>query len=83
MVNPKITASAFAKRLSEVTAQEQQDGSTTITTADCKKPVVLKVSARDWSYARIVLYHQITDNDVEYTIKKFEYVIKEFDRMLK
>ncbi|TMW54285.1 hypothetical protein DOY81_000640 [Sarcophaga bullata] len=83
MLNPKITASDFAKRLGEVTAQEQQDGSTTITTEDCKKPVVLKVSARDWSYARIVLYHQITDNDVDYTIKKFEYVIKEFDRLLK
>lgn len=83
MLNPKISASDFAKRLGEVTAQEQQDALTTITTADGnKKSIVLKVSARDWAYARIVLYHQITDDDVEYAIKKFEYVIKEFNRLL-
>lgn len=81
MVNPKITADDFSKRLGEVTAQELKDGLTT-SKADGECGVVLKVSARDWAYARIVLYHQITDKDVEYAIKKFEYVIKEFDRLL-
>ncbi|KAM7363472.1 uncharacterized protein ACRADG_000369 isoform 1-T2 [Cochliomyia hominivorax] len=82
MVNPKITASDFSKRLSEVTTQELQDDVTT-TPDDGKRGIVLKVSARDWAYARIVLYHQITDKDVDYTIKKFEYVIKEFDALHK
>lgn len=81
MVNPKVTADEFAKRLGTVTAQELADG--VITSAeDGASGIVLKVSARDWAYARIVLYHQITDKDVEYTIKKFEYVVKEFDRQL-
>ncbi|XP_065363969.1 uncharacterized protein LOC135957200 [Calliphora vicina] len=81
MVNPKIAASDFAKRLGEVTTQELQDGLTT-TTDDGNRAIVLKVSARDWAYARIVLYHQITDKDIDYTIRKFEYVIKEFDGLL-
>ncbi|XP_005188537.2 uncharacterized protein LOC101895854 [Musca domestica] len=81
MVNPKVTADEFAKRLGTVTAQELADG--VITSAENgASGIVLKVSARDWAYARIVLYHQITDKDVEYTIKKFEYVVKEFDRQL-
>lgn len=82
MVNPKIAASDFAKRLGEVTTQELQDGLTTTTTDDGNRAIVLKVSARDWAYARIVLYHQITDKDVDYTIRKFEYVFKEFDGLL-
>lgn len=81
MVNPKVTADDFAKRLGTVTAQELADGLTT-SQEDGACGIVLKVSARDWAYARIVLYHQITDKDVDYTIKKFEYVIKEFDRLL-
>lgn len=82
MVNPKVTASDFAKRLGEVTTKELEDGLTTTSTDDGSRGIVLKVSARDWAYARIVLYHQITDKDVDYTIKKFEYVIKEFDGLL-
>lgn len=81
MVNPKLAASDFAKRCGEVTTQELLDGLTT-TEDDGKKDIVLKVSSRDWAYARIVLYHQITDKDVQYAIKKFEYVINEYDRII-
>ncbi|XP_013106872.1 uncharacterized protein LOC106086664 [Stomoxys calcitrans] len=81
MVNPKVSADDLSKRLRTVTAQELADGLVTAK-EDGAGGIVLKVSARDWSYARIVLYHQITDKDVEYAIKKFEYVIKEYDRLL-
>lgn len=77
-----MTASDFAKRLSEVTEKETQDGLTT-TTQDGSRGIVLKVSARDWEYSRLVLYHQITDKDVEYAIRKIEYVIAEYEALLK
>ena len=83
MVNPKLSASDFAARLAVVTPDELQSG----ITAPAKdgrqqQGIVLKVSARDWEFARIVIYHQITDFDVEMAIKKFQYVIKELDAQL-
>jgi len=80
MLNPKLTASQFSERLKTVTEKELKAGITA--DKDGKQGIVVKSSARDWAYARIVLYHQITDYDVELAIKKLVYVIKEFDSAL-
>jgi len=80
MLNPKLTASQFSERLKTVTEKELKAGITA--DKDGKQGIVVKSSARDWAYARIVLYHQITDYDVELAIKKLVYVIKEFDSTL-
>uniref|UniRef100_A0A1A9WPR7 Aromatic amino acid beta-eliminating lyase/threonine aldolase domain-containing protein n=1 Tax=Glossina brevipalpis TaxID=37001 RepID=A0A1A9WPR7_9MUSC len=83
MVNPKVRASTFAKRLFEFTENELNENITTgKTDREDKKGIQLKVSSRDWTYARLVLYNQITDKDVEYAIKKIEYVIQEYDNVL-
>lgn len=68
----------FAKRLATVTNKEIEDG----VVAEGNKGIVVKVSARDWEFARIVLYQQVTDVDVELTIKKLSYVIGEYDELL-
>lgn len=75
MQNPKLTAHNFAKRCEEITPQELQDGVVT----DDNQGIVLKISARDWEYSRIVIYHQVSDRDVDLAIKKFEYVVRELD----
>uniref|UniRef100_A0A1B0FBV5 Aromatic amino acid beta-eliminating lyase/threonine aldolase domain-containing protein n=1 Tax=Glossina morsitans morsitans TaxID=37546 RepID=A0A1B0FBV5_GLOMM len=83
MMNPKISASSFGKRLAEVTQKELDENITTTDEVGQEiQGIQLKVSSRDWSYARIVLYNQITDKDIEYAIKKIEYVIQEYDRNL-
>uniref|UniRef100_A0A1A9VF61 Aromatic amino acid beta-eliminating lyase/threonine aldolase domain-containing protein n=1 Tax=Glossina austeni TaxID=7395 RepID=A0A1A9VF61_GLOAU len=83
MMNPKISASSFAKRLAEVTQKELDENITTTDEVGQEmRGIQLKVSSRDWSYARIVLYNQITDKDVECAIKKIKYVIQEYDRNL-
>ncbi|CAD6993070.1 unnamed protein product [Ceratitis capitata] len=74
--NPQYSASKFAERCATVKPEELAAGL-------CKElGIVLKVSARDWEFARIVLYHQISDADVELAIKKFNYVIREIDGQL-
>uniref|UniRef100_A0A1B0BCP1 Aromatic amino acid beta-eliminating lyase/threonine aldolase domain-containing protein n=1 Tax=Glossina palpalis gambiensis TaxID=67801 RepID=A0A1B0BCP1_9MUSC len=83
MINPKISASSFAKRLAEVTQKELNENiTTTDETGQEMRGIQLKVSSRDWTYARIVLYNQISDKDIEYAIKKIEYVIQEYDHNL-
>ncbi|KAL9895889.1 uncharacterized protein ACN2A1_006467 isoform 2-T6 [Glossina fuscipes fuscipes] len=83
MINPKISASSFAKRLAEVTQKELNENITiTDETGQEMRGIQLKVSSRDWTYARIVLYNQISDKDIEYAIKKIEYVIQEYDHNL-
>ncbi|XP_054747387.1 uncharacterized protein LOC129253147 [Anastrepha obliqua] len=74
--NPKFTANDFAERCLKVTPDELAAG---VCGTNKEQGIVVKVSARDWKFSRIVLYHQISDVDVELTIKKFNYVIKEAD----
>lgn len=75
----KLTGDKLANRLATVTDKEIHDG----VVAEGNKGIVLKVSARDWEFARIVLYQQITELDVELTIKKLSYVIQEYDELLR
>ncbi|XP_055848957.1 uncharacterized protein LOC129913968 [Episyrphus balteatus] len=77
----KITASDFAARLGCVTDKELAAG----VVADKTNPncgIILKVSSRDWEFARVVLYQQITDLDIDLAIKKLNYVIREYDSQL-
>ena len=77
----KITASDFAARLGCVTDKELAAG----IVADKTNPncgIILKVSSRDWEFARVVLYQQITDLDIDLAIKKLNYVIREYDSQL-
>lgn len=77
--NEKLNASIFADRLKKVTQNEIENG-----IKDNKgKGIILKVSSRDWKYARIVSYQQITETDIDLAIKKLNYVICEFDNLLK
>jgi len=41
--------------------------------------IVVKASARDWAFARVVLYHQVDDEQVELAIRKLKYVIGQYD----
>uniref|UniRef100_A0A0K8WJI0 L-allo-threonine aldolase n=1 Tax=Bactrocera latifrons TaxID=174628 RepID=A0A0K8WJI0_BACLA len=77
--NAKFGATAFAKRCSEVTPEELAAG---VHAAHKEQGIKLKVSARDWQFARIVLYHQISDADVDLVIKKFNYIIRDVDVIL-
>lgn len=74
----RITANDFCERLQSISKQEILDGVKT----NSNQGILVKASARDWSYTRVVVYHQITGSDVEYAIKKLTYVIKEIDRKL-
>ncbi|XP_034488219.1 probable low-specificity L-threonine aldolase 2 [Drosophila innubila] len=71
----KLTADKFAERLAIVEPEEIAAGVTDAKGAG----IVLKASARDWEFMRLVLYHQVTDELVELAIKKLTYVIKQYD----
>lgn len=76
MVKPeKISARHLQEQLASVMEEEIAKG---ITSCD-EKGIIVKISSRDWSFARIVIYHQITDEDVDLIIKKFNYVIPLLD----
>lgn len=77
--NKDLIGDKFASRLAKVTSKEIDDG----VVAEGNKGIVLKVSGRDWEFARIVLYQQITELDVELAIKKLSYVIQEYDELLR
>lgn len=77
--NVNLSGDKLAKRLATVTSKEIDDG----VVAEGNKGIVLKMSARDWEFARIVLYQQITELDVELAIKKLSYVIQEYDELLR
>ncbi|KAH8280958.1 hypothetical protein KR054_005891 [Drosophila jambulina] len=76
ITQPKLGASEFAARLCTVEPEELQASLTDSNGAG----IVLKASARDWAFARLVLYHQIDDKQVELAIRKLEYVIGQYDR---
>lgn len=74
--NTKFSANAFVKRCGEVTPEELAAG---VYVSHKGQGIKLKVSARDWEFVRIVLYHQISDTDVDWVIKKFNYIIRDVD----
>lgn len=78
LVNEKISSSDFTKRLSEVTEVELLNN----ITDKSGKGIVVQVSSRDCKFARLVIYRQITDEDVDLTIKKIKFVIHEFDKKM-
>lgn len=78
LVNEKISSSDFTKRLSEVTEVELLNN----ITDKHGKGIVVKISSRDRKFARLVSYRQITDEDVDLTIKKIKFVIHEFDKKM-
>ncbi|ALC46940.1 CG10184 [Drosophila busckii] len=75
LTQPKLTADQFADRLKLVQPEELSAGITDKQGAG----IVLKASARDWEFMRLVLYHQVDDEQVELAIKKLVYVIKQYD----
>jgi len=78
LVNEKISSSDFTKRLSEVTEVELLNN----ITDKSGKGIVVQVSSRDCKFARLVIYRQITDEDVDLAIKKIEFCIEEFDKKM-
>lgn len=72
---PKLTAGQFAERLAVIEPEELLAGVTGSNGAG----IVLKASARNWEFMRLVLYHQVDDEQVELAIKKLSYVIKQYD----
>lgn len=74
-----LSGDKLAIRLATVTKKEIDDG----IVAEGDRGIVLKVSARDWEFARIVLYQDISEVDVELAIKKLIYVIREYDELLR
>lgn len=77
MVNEcKISPIDFQSRLEKVTENEILSG----ICDENGKGIVVQVSARDWKFSRLVMYHQISDDDVDLMIKKIVYCIQEFDK---
>lgn len=64
--NRKVTAGKFLQRLYDVYPSDPIK-------------VRIRASTRDNSCIRFVFYWEITDEDVEMTIQKLEYVITEFE----
>uniref|UniRef100_A0A1L8E2X8 Putative threonine aldolase n=1 Tax=Nyssomyia neivai TaxID=330878 RepID=A0A1L8E2X8_9DIPT len=76
MIDINVKAPEFVKRLQEV---KDEEIAANVTDKE-GKGIVVKISARDWGFCRIVVYIQITDEDVELTIKKLTFVIHEFEK---
>ncbi|KAH8278503.1 hypothetical protein KR018_004126 [Drosophila ironensis] len=76
ITQPKLEASDFAKRLGIVEPEELAAGVTNKSGAG----IVVRASARDWAFARLVLYHQVTDEQVELAIRKLQFVIGQYDK---
>ncbi|XP_065076969.1 uncharacterized protein LOC135700406 [Ochlerotatus camptorhynchus] len=75
----KIKSCDFTKRLGEVTPKEIADG----VTDAAGMGISVKLSARDWAFSRIVVYTNLTDEDVDLAIRKIKYVIEEYQTILK
>ncbi|XP_055623058.1 uncharacterized protein LOC129766514 [Toxorhynchites rutilus septentrionalis] len=70
----RITSCDFERRLIEVLPEELEHG-----LVDARgNGISVKVSARDWSFTRIVVYTNITDEDIDLVIRKIKYVIEEY-----
>lgn len=75
MDHEKFTASDLSRRLASITEQEIANR----ITDEEGRGIVVKVSARDWKFARLVFYHQIREKQVQLAIKKILYVLSEFN----
>nr|XP_019561917.2 LOW QUALITY PROTEIN: probable low-specificity L-threonine aldolase 2 [Aedes albopictus] len=78
ILTPKISRCDFAQRLKEVQAEEIKGG----LIDGSGKGISVKLSARDWAFARIVIYTNLTDEDVDLAIRKIKYVIEEYQTTL-
>lgn len=78
ILTPKIKSCDLANRLKEVMPEEIEKGLTDAS----GKGISVKLSARDWSFARIVIYTNLTDEDVDLAIRKIKYVIEEYQTTL-
>lgn len=76
LIDIDVKATEFVKRLQEVRNEEI---AANVTDKD-GKGIVVKISARDWGFCRLVVYIQITDEDTELAIKKISFVIREFEK---
>ncbi|XP_017084228.1 probable low-specificity L-threonine aldolase 2 [Drosophila eugracilis] len=76
ITQPKLTASEFSTRLGTIETGEVDAGVADKSGAG----IVVKASARDWAFARLVLYHQVDDEQVELAIRKLKYVIGQYDQ---
>lgn len=75
ILDPKISSADLTNRLFEVSSDELKNG----VSDENGKEIIVKLSARDWSFARIVCYPQITEEDVDLAIKKIVFVFREFE----
>ncbi|XP_052866209.1 uncharacterized protein LOC128272439 [Anopheles cruzii] len=76
ILNKQIHSSDLSHRLATVHPEEIAAG-----VVDSQgNGIAVKLSARDWAFARIVLYTNITDEEVELAIKKIQYVFKEYEK---
>lgn len=78
MSSDTVKSCDFSERLEQVKPQELQAG----LVDETGKGISVKVSARDWSYSRIVVYTNITDDEVDLAIRKIKYVIDEYQSKL-
>ncbi|XP_055543208.1 uncharacterized protein LOC129728776 [Wyeomyia smithii] len=76
ILSKKITSSDISTRFAQVFSKEIESEIT-----DTQgRGICVKVSARDWAFTRIVMYTNITDEEVDLAIKKIKYVIKEYEQ---
>ncbi|XP_058130688.1 uncharacterized protein LOC131287499 [Anopheles ziemanni] len=78
IISKNVHSSDLSHRLATVCPGEVEAG----VVDSSGKGIAVKVSARDWTFARIVIYTNITDEEVELAIKKIRYVIKEYEKDL-
>uniref|UniRef100_U5ERL8 Putative threonine aldolase n=1 Tax=Corethrella appendiculata TaxID=1370023 RepID=U5ERL8_9DIPT len=74
----KLTSGDLGARLKIITDKEMQDG----VKDKHGKSIIVKASGRDWSFARLVCYNEITDDDCDAAITKILYVLKEYESLL-
>ncbi|XP_058445999.1 uncharacterized protein LOC131427094 [Malaya genurostris] len=79
LLNKKLRPSELTQRLAEVHPKEIEDG----LVDSSKRGISVKISARDWAYARIVVYTNVTDEEVNLAIRKIAYVVEEYQHNLK
>lgn len=71
------TPNDLVARLAQVLPDELSAGVCDV--ADGRRGIVVRMSSRDWKFARLVVYHQITDEAVDLLIKKLVYCVREWD----
>ncbi|XP_058813866.1 uncharacterized protein LOC131677821 [Topomyia yanbarensis] len=79
ILNNKIKSCDLSERLAEVKMKELDDG----LVDSSGRGISVKISARDWAFARIVVYTNVTDDEVNLAIRKIAYVVEEYQQNLK